>query len=251
MLAALRLALGLLTALPVKVEQTDRDTVTGAMTLAPWVGLGLGLAAGLVSWLAIDLWRSPPLAAVLAIAALTVLTRALHLDGLADTVDGLGSAKPAPEALAIMRASDIGPFGVVAVILLLLIQVAALAAVLASGAELSGLLVPAMTGRLAVTWACRRAIPAARPEGLGALVAGSVGQLQLIVATGATLLVATAVGLFGAIPVVPAVLAVVAGIAAAEWLLRLCVRRLGGVTGDVLGALVEVATTVALLMLAV
>ena len=97
-----------------------------------------------------------------------------------------------------------------AVVLLLLIQVSALAAVLASGAELSGLLVPAMTGRLAVTWACRRGVPAARPEGLGALVAGSIGQFQLIVATGATLLVATAVGLFGAITLVPAASAALA-----------------------------------------
>lgn len=251
MTGGIRLAIGLLTVIPVEVRRVDRTAAGTAMTLAPWVGLGLGFLAGLVSWLALELWPGPLLAAVLAVAALAGLTRALHLDGLADTADGLGSGKPAPEALAVMRASDIGPFGVVTLVLVLLMQVSALVAVLAAGAELTGLLVPAMTGRLALTWACRTGVPAARPDGLGALVAGSVAGPRPVLVTAACLLVGAVIGLIGAVSVVGALLAVVAGLAAAEALRRLCVRRLGGITGDVLGALVEVATLAALLVLAI
>jgi len=251
MTAGIRLAVGLLTAIPVQTGRVDRATAGTAMLFAPWVGLGLGFLAGLVSWLTVDLWPGSVLSAVLAVAALALLTRALHLDGLADTADGFGSGKPAPEALTVMKASDIGPFGVVALVFVLIAQISAFAAVLEGGAELTGLMVPAMTGRLALTWACRPGIPAARAEGLGALVAGTVAWPWLAVTTAAAVLAAVGVALVGAVGVVAAVLAVVAGLAAAEVLLQLCVRRFGGITGDVLGALVEITTLVALLVLAV
>ena len=66
-------------------------------------------------------------------AALALLTRGLHLDGLADLADGLGSGQPAATALDIMRRSDIGPFGTVTLVLVLLTQVAALAHAEAEG----------------------------------------------------------------------------------------------------------------------
>ena len=82
--AGLRLAVSLLTAIPVQTGRVDRATAGTAMLFAPWVGLGLGFLAGLVSWLTVDLWPGSLLSAVLAVAALALLTRALHLDGLAD-----------------------------------------------------------------------------------------------------------------------------------------------------------------------
>ena len=94
-------------------------------------------------------------------ASLALLSRGLHLDGLADLADGLGSGQPAAAALDIMRRSDIGPLGTVTLILTLLIQVAAL-----SQAESAGhgrgpaaLIAAVVTGRLALTWACRRGVP--------------------------------------------------------------------------------------------
>ncbi|HKE50885.1 MAG TPA: adenosylcobinamide-GDP ribazoletransferase [Actinomycetes bacterium] len=249
--AGIRLAVGLLTAIPVETGRVDRATAGTAMMFAPAVGLGLGFLAGLVSWLTVDLWPGTLLPALLAVAVLAILTRALHLDGLADTADGFGSGKPAPEALAVMKASDIGPFGVIALVLVLLAQVSAFAAVLDGGAELTGLMVPAMTGRLALTWACRTGVPAARADGLGALVAGTVAWPWPVLVAVAGLLAAVGVALVGAVGGVAAVLAVVTGLAAAEVLLRLCLRRFGGITGDMLGALVEIATLVALLVLAV
>ena len=99
------------------------------MAWAPVIGLLLGAAAAAVLWVLPASTGTPGRcsAAVIAMAVLALLTRGLHLDGLADLADGLGSRQPAGDALAIMKRSDIGPFGVVALVLTLLVQVAALA----------------------------------------------------------------------------------------------------------------------------
>jgi adenosylcobinamide-GDP ribazoletransferase len=180
---------------------------------------------------------------VLTIATTAALTRGLHLDGLADTVDGLGSHRDAEAALAIMRKPDVGPFGVVVLVLTLLAQVASASVALSRGgfAALTAVTAAVAGGRVAIAVACRRGVPAARPEGLGALVAGTVHPA---VALAAALVVAAI-----AVPAVPSrpwqgPLAVALGLLATLGLLRHTRRRLGGVTGDVLGAACEVATTV-------
>jgi adenosylcobinamide-GDP ribazoletransferase len=240
------------------VTPLARATVAAAMTWAPAVGLLLGVMAAAVL-LAVDhpLGAGPLTAAGLAVASLAVLSRGLHLDGLADLADGLGSGKPAPAALDIMRRSDIGPFGTVTLVLTLLIQVAAL-----SHAESAGhgqgpaaLITAVVTGRLALTWACRRGVAAARPDGLGALVAESVGPAIPAAATLATLAAAVAAVVVSATVIGEPLgwtlpLAVVAGLGASFVVQRHAVRRLGGITGDVLGALAEVATTVTLVVAA-
>src|SRR5690606_5670188 len=116
------------------------------------------------------------LAAVASVAVPAVLTRGLHLDGLADTADGLGSAKPAGDALRIMKQSDIGPFGVLTLVLVLLAQVAALTQAYGHDGTRGALaaVVSAVVARLALTVAARHGVPSARPEGLGAAVAGVV-----------------------------------------------------------------------------
>jgi adenosylcobinamide-GDP ribazoletransferase len=126
---AVRLAFGTLTILPVQAPRTvDRRTAGRAMVLAPVVGLVLA-AAAVAAQSVLD--GSPPLlTAVLLIGLLAVLTRGIHLDGLADTADGIGSGGRSQEALAVMRRSDIGPFGVLTLVLVLLLQVAALAELL-------------------------------------------------------------------------------------------------------------------------
>ena len=235
-----------------------RAAAGAAMAWAPAVGLLLGVIASAVLFLADHpLGAGPLTASGLAVGSLALLTRGLHLDGLADLADGLASGKPAPAALDIMRRSDIGPLGVVTLVLTLLLQVAAL-----SQAESAGhgrgpaaLIAAVVTGRLALTWACRRGVPAARPDGLGALVAGSVRPVIPAAATAATLAAAAAAVAISATVTggelgwtLP--LAVAAGLAAAFAVQRHAVRRLGGITGDVLGALVEIATTVTLVVAA-
>jgi adenosylcobinamide-GDP ribazoletransferase len=234
----------------------SRAAAGAAMAWAPAVGLLLGVIASAVLFLADHpLGAGPLTASGLAVGSLALLTRGLHLDGLADLADGLASGRPAPAALDIMRRSDIGPLGVVTLVLTLLLQVAAL-----SQAESAGhgrgpaaLIAAVVTGRLALTWACRRGVPAARPDGLGALVAGSVRPVVPAMATAVTL-AAAAVAISATVAggqlgwTLP--LAVAAGLAAAFAVQRHAVRRLGGITGDVLGALAEIATTVTLVVAA-
>jgi adenosylcobinamide-GDP ribazoletransferase len=195
------------------------------------------------------------LAAVLGVAALAALSRGLHLDGLADTADGLASRAPADTALQIMRRSDVGPFGVLTLVLVLLVDVAALATVSAAHAwrGLAALTVAAATGRLAVVHAATTGVPSARGSGFGALVAGGTPKWLATVITvpvlagGAALAVATGANGANAVawPIAQACALVVA--AGLRWQ---CTRRLGGVTGDVFGALVECATAVTLLGIA-
>src|SRR5258707_10896875 len=178
--SGLRLAVTLLTAIPLNNTRgsepaPSRRAAAAAMAWAPVIGLLLGAAAAAVLELAARWGRTGPLvAAVLAVAALALLTRGLHLDGLADLADGLGSRQPADQALAIMKRSDIGPFGVVTLVLALAVQVAALTQAQALGRGVPALITAVLAGRLALTWACRRGGPAARGTGLGALVAGTV-----------------------------------------------------------------------------
>ncbi|MCE7081540.1 adenosylcobinamide-GDP ribazoletransferase [Streptomyces sp. ST2-7A] len=264
-----RFALGTLTILPVRVRRWDRAAARAGMGWAPLAGLVVGVAAGTAGAGAVAAGTGTLLGAVAAVAVPAVLTRGLHLDGLADVADGLGSGKPADEALRIMKRSDIGPFGVVTLVLVLLGQVAAAQALFAHGWAMGATAVclAHVTGRTALTLAARRGVPAARPGGLGAMVAGTVPRTGAMLRTGAvTLLGAGAGAVAGAAgpPGVPAggvggaVLGGVAGAAVvicgtvvSEAVLRRCRRRLGGVTGDVFGALAESATTTALVVAAV
>ncbi|MCX4786227.1 MULTISPECIES: adenosylcobinamide-GDP ribazoletransferase [unclassified Streptomyces] len=252
-LHGLRFAFGTLTVLPVRVTRWDRGTARAGMLCAPLAGLVVGLLAAVPGGLLLLLGSGPLLAAVASAAVPAVLTRGLHLDGLADTADGLGSGRPADDALRIMKQSDIGPFGVITLLFVLLAQVAVLDQLYgqswARGAVAAA--VAAVTARLALTLASRQGIPAARPEGLGAAVAGTV-TVRAAMAAGAVGVAACAGAgaLFGGYGALHHALAALLALGAAQLLLRHCVRRFGGVTGDVFGALAETAATAALVVLA-
>ncbi|UGQ09962.1 adenosylcobinamide-GDP ribazoletransferase [Yinghuangia sp. ASG 101] len=248
----LRLAFGTLSVLPVRVPHVDRSAAARAMAAAPLVGVVLGgLAAGVLA-AATYAGTGPLLAAVLALGALALLTRGLHLDGLADVADGLGSGRPAADALRVMKASDIGPFGVLTLVFTLLAQTAALARIGArhdTAEAVAALVIAVVCGRVAIGLGCLRGVPSARPGGLGAMVAGTLrpAAVGLLV----VLLAASAAGLGAAteLGVPRALFAVVLALLAATALLWHVVRRIGGITGDVLGAAVETATAVALVVL--
>ena len=250
----LRLAFTTLTVLPVAgPRRLDQRTAGRGMALAPLVGLALAVVLVPVL-LALDaLTAGPPLLpAASALALLALLTRGLHLDGLADLADGLGSYRSPEQAREVMKAPDIGALGLAAVVLVVLVQVTALSACLSAGRGGTALAVALVTGRLAVTAACSAGVPAASTTGLGALVAGTVPRgttATLALAVAALAALALAVEDDAALLLAP--LAVAAGLGVARLLRRHAVRRLGGVSGDVLGALVEVATAVVLVVLAV
>ncbi|WP_430789851.1 adenosylcobinamide-GDP ribazoletransferase [Actinoplanes sp. G11-F43] len=239
MLDGIRLAVTTLTVLPLRVGRVDRSAAAVAMAVAPAVGALLGLVlAGLHEGL--RALGSPALvAAGVTVAVGALLTRGLHLDGLADTVDALGSYRSGPAALEIMKKADIGPFGVVALVATTLIQAAAL-----TEAGPWALVAAWTAGRLAITVACRRGVPAARPEGLGALVASTVPLWAVTLAAAFTVVLAAA-----AVPGRPwqGPAAVVTAMFAVVLLLRHSVRRFDGITGDVLGASVELAVTLTLI----
>ncbi len=251
MSAALRLALTTLTVLPVRGPTTLDRTVAGrAMALAPLVGVLLAVPAVLVLVLVEGYTQGPPLlAAVLPLGLLALLTRGLHLDGLADLADGLGTYGSPERARAVMKQPDVGAFGVAALVLLLAVQAAALLACTSAGRGGVSLGIAVVTGRLAITLACTPHTPAATDQGLGALVAGSVRTQVAVVVAVATVAVVLAVGALGAGALHTAA-ACLLGLGAAGLLARHAVTRLGGLTGDVLGALVEVCTATVLVVLA-
>lgn len=219
---------------------------------APLVGLALGgLAAGVVA-AGRALYPGTLgelLAAALAVGLLAVATRGLHLDGLADTADGLGVLGDRQRSLEVMRRGDVGPFGVTVLVVVLLLEVAALARDTAAGRGPMSVLVAVLCGRLAmvVAGASRRA-PAARPDGLGAAVAGSVPAWWAALAVAVALLAALTPLAAGDAPLAARLAGgLAAGLVAGQLLVMAAVRRLGGITGDVLGAAGEVACLVALL----
>ena len=247
-------ALGLFTVIPVPpVADIDRGLAGRAMAAFPWVGLLVGALAGAVLWGVVAVGAGGWLGAALALAVVALLTGALHLDGLADTADGLGSRKPAAEALVIMRQSDIGPMGVVALTLALLIDGAALASLAERGGLLAAgaLTVAAMVSRGVVTLATvSRA--SARQQGFGALFIGATSRATAVLTGVAVVGVAAGVGalaygLGGAGVFVAA--AVAAGGVGSLWARRLR-RRLGGMTGDVFGSIVEVSLAAVLVAVA-
>lgn len=252
--SAARQAVTLLTVLPVRGPAT-LDSPGTVMLLAPLVGLLLAVPCALLLVALDAVTRGPAiLAAAATIAALAGATRGLHLDGLADLADGLGSYAGPERARAVMKQPDVGALGVATVALVLLVQVGALSAAASAGRGAAAVIVAVMTGRLALTAACTRDVPSAALQGLGAQVAGSVGPgwtagLGLMtVAVGGAATVAEQ-GEQWSSWLLPAA-AVVAGLLVARLVRGHAVARLGGITGDVLGALLELATTAALVIMA-
>lgn len=252
MIDAVRLAVGTFTRVPVAPPRTvDRRVAGAAMLLAPVTGLALAVLPALLV-LTVDAADGPALlAAALAVAALAWLTRGLHLDGLADVADALGSGAEPQRARAVMKDPSVGAFAVMTLVLVLVLQVVALGSRVEPSDAAFALVVAAVTGRLSVVLACVDGVPAAVSSGLGSTVAGTVTRvaaalLTLTVLVGVAL-VAWLVGL-GPVALWPA--AVVIGLVAGGAVTSTCVRRLGGVTGDVLGASLETATTAVLVVAA-
>ncbi|HEU0129367.1 MAG TPA: adenosylcobinamide-GDP ribazoletransferase [Mycobacteriales bacterium] len=257
MTRGLRLALSLLTILRVRAADPTRDDARWAMTLAPLVGLALGIvaaAAVFATRLLAPSDATPVLAGTVGVATLAALTRGLHLDGLADTADGLGSLRRPADAAAVMRRGDVGPFGVVTLVLVLLLQATSLAACVTVGRATVAVVTATVAGRVAATLSCTPRTPPMSATGLGALVAGTVPRAVALGWAAAATAAAFAAGWYddarrwhGGTHLA---LAVVLALAAAHALRWRAVRRLGGVNGDVLGAQVEVAATVVLLVTA-
>jgi adenosylcobinamide-GDP ribazoletransferase len=231
------LALSWLTVLPINPGQVDARAGRRAIAVAPVVGAVLGLLVAAVLQGVHGL-----LGGFLCVGLVALATRGMHLDGLADTADGLGCYGPPERALAVMKEGGVGAFAVVALVVVIGLQAVSLATV-----HWGAVVVAFAAGRAAFSWCCRHGIPAARPDGLGALVAGS----QPVFVPVAWFVFLTVM----AVPVVPSrlwagPLAVVVAAAVLVAFTAHVRRRLGGITGDVLGAACELTVTVVLVICA-
>ena len=240
-----RIAVGFLTVLPIGPSANIDDHRAGLRFGArafPLAGLVIGLFGALVYAVAHMLHLPPEAAGFIAIGAMTVLTGAIHEDGLADTADGAMAREHMPERLAIMRDSRIGTFGTLSLIIVVGIKTGIIGAI-GWPDQVAPLLIGCAAASRAVLPAMMRLMRPARGDGL-AFAAGRPEENQVVMAAVlgaifALLLLGLAAGL----------VAMVAGIAAAAMVAWIAQKRLGGVTGDVLGAAQQV--TEAAMMLAV
>ena len=215
---------------------------TQAVWPYPIVGATVGLIGGVAYWLLFSLSCPPVLAALLAVATAVLVTGALHEDGLADMADGFGGGTP-EKRLAIMRDARVGSYGVLALILSVGLRVGAIT-LMAKPALVVAALIAAGAASRATAVALMVALPHARSDGLSVAVGRPTGAAAWL----ATLLAAI-IGLL-VLPVGPVFWLLVASGLAALVVATLARDRLGGQTGDVLGASVQVSECASLVVLA-
>lgn len=244
---AWRLATGTLTAIPVRAPgNVDRPTAGLAMVLAPLAVLPLAGGVFLVLGLTAEIPLYPPVGGALAVGLLALGSRAMHLDGLADTADGLTASYDRERSLAVMKSGTSGPAGVTAVVIVLLVQAMAFAGLVGdwSTAVVGGIAV--CFSRVALAWCCSPLSTAARPEGLGRTFVGTVpvavSAILTVVVGGILVAWSSYAGLTLWRPIAGVLLALVV----LALLLRRTTRRFGGITGDVFGAAIELTLAVLL-----
>ena len=245
---AWRLSVGTLTAVPIRPPgRVDRDTAGLSMVLAPLAVVPLGLAVGLTLWGGRELGLTPLALGLVAVGALALGSRAFHLDGLADTADGLTASYDRERSLEVMRSGSAGPAGVAALVVVLGIQADGLGALayVDRGPVVAAVLVCA--SRVALTVTCARGIPAARPDGLGASHAGSVPRPIVVAAWFAAGAASAATYAWACGFWWPVAIGFVVAAAAVGLVVLRATRRLGGVTGDIFGAAIEVMLAILLL----
>lgn len=244
-LAEVQLALMLLTRLPAGHLKDPVPTIAASAWAFPLAGLAVGMGAAFAFWVAA---LALPIA-VAALIALTVqikLTGALHEDGLADLTDGIWGGQTQERRLEIMRDSRIGSYGTLALILSVAVRWQALVFLAEQdlGAALGAMIIIAMLSRVAPV-VLLAILPPARAEGLGHSAKAVPWSLVAVAA-----MLALSPGVLAVVPLVPLAMILVVQATVTLALGRLALRRLGGQTGDVLGAGQQLAEIAGLLTLA-
>jgi adenosylcobinamide-GDP ribazoletransferase len=234
-----RLPVGLLApAVPEPASGTDpvplQFRLGEASRAFPLAGLVIGLAGGLAYWIAIKIGLSGLLAALLAVAATAALTGALHEDGWADFADGLGCRGDRMRKLAAMKDSHIGSFGVLALIFATGVKAVALAQLYWPSSVVTALVAAHVLSR-AVLPLAMRSMPLATAQGL-AVMAGRPTAQGAYVALGLGFAIT-----FFAVFLPAAIVAIIVAVVAAALVGAIAKRQFGGYTGDVLGAIEQVA----------
>lgn len=230
-------ALRFLTVIPVPgLPPMTAEAIPRAIPYFPVAGLALGGLLAVMGWVAGALWNET-VRAIALVVAWGVLTAGLHLDGLSDTFDGVMSWRSRERKLEIMHDSRIGVMGALALAAVLGLKAAFLAT--AGDGWLTAVLLAPVLGRWADVYGIVR-FPPAREGGLGRTFQSQLRPGDFLIASGATLILALALG--GAHGLIALVLVWLV----ADLLGRWWTRDLGGLTGDTYGALCEIGEVVAL-----
>jgi len=231
-----------LTSIPVPLKRKLSPAQLGrATTYFPVVGLIIGIVLAVLNWL-LGYILPPAVVNILLIVALVILTGALHLDGFADTCDGIAGHKPVEERWKVMHDSRTGAFGVVGVVLLLLVKYVSLNNVPSELMTATLIFMPVVS-----RWAMVYAIftyPYARPEGLGTAYKTATRWPQFIIATIITFAVAAALYPLFSVSGILLILGVFIITTAFAFYLK---YKFAGLTGDTYGAINEVAEVMTLI----
>ncbi len=241
MIFALHLAFSCLTRLPLPpVDQYDERDFQKSFVFFPVVGMAVGIVLWIISLVLVSMGLHPAVVAFAVIALLVLATGALHLDGLADSTDGFFSGKPKDEILRIMKESRIGAFGVTVLVLVLIGKFAAVFSLIEAG-RAHAIIAALALSRWGMVMASYNA-PYPREDGTGKRFIGTVSEGNLWIATGVVILISLFT--LGFWSIICLLLAAATAIA----MKKKAQSKIGGVTGDVLGATNEM---IELLMLIV
>lgn len=233
-------ALSLLTRFPVTSQEKFQHH-RGAWAW-PVIGAGLGALAGILAAVSLAVTESPSIAAIVGLASLAVMTGCLHEDGWADSMDGLWGGSNIERRIKIMRDSHIGAYGATALVVILISKFAMISAIVAS---INPIIVFAVVGALsrAMMLLAIHIFPLARHEGLAATCGKPTREVTL---WGGTLAILFSVLMLGWQAAIVIVLMGIVGTLFGFWVKQ----KIGGHTGDTLGATQQVAELAGLLMLA-
>ncbi len=232
-------ALTFLTIIPIPKRYKYTSSFEGCERYFPIVGVIIGLLAGLCAYISFLIF--PPLvAAAISVLALMVITGGLHIDGLSDTADGFFSYRDKEKTLEIMKDSCIGSMGSISQICLIILKISAIYELAAS--SYLALFIAPIIGRTAILYLSYKFNPA-NSNGLGFTINSGVTKLAMNFALALSVVLSYFLfGLFG-------ILAVVFALATTYYLGKISKKKIGGFTGDVLGASCEIAEATTLIIL--
>jgi adenosylcobinamide-GDP ribazoletransferase len=236
-------ALALLTRIPVRDATGTPEAIGRSASVFPVIGALVGVAEVVVLWTCRRAMPPTPTATVIVLTGI-VLTGGLHLDGLADMADGFGGGRTRDDVLRIMRDHQIGTYGAIALIMTLLLQISAIASLIERDVAARFLVIAPAASRWAMVLLGRR-LPYARPDaGLGRALTDHVRDREVWASTALVLAITTVLargsGIIGLAIALAITLALTAGVGFVCW------RRIGGITGDTLGANAVLCETIVL-----
>jgi len=234
-------ALAFLTRIPVRNASGTPEAIGHSASVFPVIGALVGATEVLVLW-ACRRVMPPTLTAILIVLTGILLTGALHVDGLADMADGFGGGRTRDDVLRIMRDHQIGTYGAIALLLIVLLQISAIASLVERNVAAPFLVVAPAASRWAMVLLGRR-LPYARPDaGLGRALTDHVRDRDVWTATALVVIIATVLARGSGVVSVAVTLAMTACVGFVCW------RRIQGITGDALGANAVLCETVVLLV---